>query len=506
MVSLRFTLSALLLAPAVAAAQPAAARRAAETITESEVRRRIEIIAHDSMGGRDTPSRGLDLTAAWVAAEFARIGLKPAGGEFVQRYAINVTEADPDSTFIEFNHPAGARFKLRFGHEVFLQGRPTGQLTRFPMVILGGPIDSTALRPHAIDGRLVVWITDWEGAPPRPMRSYFGLLNRLGAAGLMVVTRGDPAPATGPGLSPSVRLGPPRVEAAPSSGGPFLAMVTDGTITSRLPEAAEQFAALRTSPSMVVQPSDWVADVIARMAPAREMGAPNVAGILEGSDPALRQEYIVISAHMDHVGSRCRGVSAADAICNGADDDASGTVGVVELAEALAQPGARPRRSVLFLTVSAEERGLWGSRIFASDPPVDIKSIVANFNMDMIGRNWPDTIVAIGKSHSDLGPTVDEVAAAHPDLGMKVVDDLWPEENLYGRSDHFNFARRGVPVLFFTSGLHDDYHAVTDSPEKIDAEKEARILRLVFHLTREIGNRAARPKWKKESYDAVVGR
>jgi Zn-dependent M28 family amino/carboxypeptidase len=282
--------------------------------------------------------------------------------------------------------------------------------------------------------------------------------------------------------------------------------VNDAAIVGHLPEAADQFTSLRASPAMVVQPSEWMAAVIARMGRPREVGAPNVAGILEGSDPTLRREYIVISAHMDHVGSRCGGVSAADAICNGADDDASGTAGVVELAEALSQPGARPRRSVIFLTVSAEERGLWGSRIFAASPPVDIKSIVANLNMDMIGRNWPDTIVAIGKSHSDLGLTVDEVAAAHPELGMNVVDDLWPAENLYRRSDHFNFARRGVPVLFFTSGLHEDYHAVTDSPEKIDAEKESRILRLVFHLTQEIGNRTARPKWKKESYDAVVGR
>jgi Zn-dependent M28 family amino/carboxypeptidase len=273
-----------------------------------------------------------------------------------------------------------------------------------------------------------------------------------------------------------------------------------------LPEAAERFAALRASPTMVLSPSEWAATVIARMLPPRELGAPNVAGILKGTDPALRQEFIVISAHMDHVGGRCRGVSAADAICNGADDDASGTAGVVALAAALSQSGARPKRSVIFLTVSAEERGLWGSRIFAASPPVDIESSVANFNMDMIGRNWRDTVVAIGKGHSDLGSTVDEVAAAHPELGMTVVDDLWPRENLYTRSDHFNFARRGVPVLFFTSGLHEDYHAVTDSPEKIDAEKEARILRLVFHLTQEIGNRAARPQWKKESYDAVVGR
>jgi hypothetical protein len=113
-------------------------------------------------------------------------------------------------------------------------------------------------------------------------------------------------------------------------------------------------------------------------------------------------------------------------------------------------------------------------------------------------------VVAIGMQHSDLGASVRAVAAAHPELGLTVIDDPWPEENLYGRSDHYNFAVKGVPVLFFTSGLHADYHAVTDSPDKIDAEKEARILRLIEQLTLEIANRPARPAWNPESYRKIV--
>jgi Zn-dependent M28 family amino/carboxypeptidase len=156
------------------------------------------------------------------------------------------------------------------------------------------------------------------------------------------------------------------------------------------------------------------------------------------------------------------------------------------------------------LGVSGEERGLWGSDYFGANPPVNLKAIVADLNMDMIGRNWKDTIVAIGKVHSELGAMADQVTAANPEIGMKIVDDLWPQENLYFRSDHYNFAKRGVPILFFTSGLHADYHAVSDSPDKIDAEKEARVLKLVYFLGQAVANRPDRPKWKPESYRQIV--
>jgi Zn-dependent M28 family amino/carboxypeptidase len=229
--------------------------------------------------------------------------------------------------------------------------------------------------------------------------------------------------------------------------------------------------------------------------------APNTVGILEGSDSRLKNEYVVFSAHMDHIGIT-RG--QRDSINNGADDDASGTVGVIELAEAFSQPGARPKRSLIFVTVSGEEKGLWGSEYFASNPPVPMKQMVAGINMDMIGRNWPDTIVAIGKEHSDLGATLNRVNAAHPELRMTAIDDRWPEERFYFRSDHYNFARKGVPILFFFNGVHEDYHEVTDSPEKINSEKQARILKLLFYLGQEVANAPKRPEWNPESYKEIV--
>ncbi|MEP7324733.1 MAG: M28 family peptidase [Gemmatimonadota bacterium] len=129
---------------------------------------------------------------------------------------------------------------------------------------------------------------------------------------------------------------------------------------------------------------------------------------------------------------------------------------------------------------------------------------MADLNIDMIGRNWKDTIVAIGMEHSDLGTTLERVAGQHPDLRMTPIHDIWPEEGLYFRSDHYNFAKKGVPILFFTSGLHPDYHEVSDSPDKIDGEKEARLLRLLFFLGEDVANAPARPQWKPESYQEIV--
>lgn len=233
--------------------------------------------------------------------------------------------------------------------------------------------------------------------------------------------------------------------------------------------------------------------------------APNVAAVLTGSDPALRNEYVVFSAHMDHVGV-LEPDASGDSIYNGADDDASGTAAVIEIAEAFAALEEPPPRSTVFLLVSGEERGLHGSRAYADQPPEPVASgrMVANLNMDMVGRNWPDTIVAIGKEHSELGATLERVNAAHPELGMTAIDDLWPEENFYFRSDHFNFARNGVPVLFFFNGTHEDYHRPSDEVELIDAEKGARLARLVFYLGLEIASAPEPPEWNPESRRRIV--
>jgi hypothetical protein len=235
----------------------------------------------------------------------------------------------------------------------------------------------------------------------------------------------------------------------------------------------------------------------------RNVLAPNVVGLLEGADPVLKKQFVVFSAHMDHVG-----IGApvnGDSIYNGADDNASGTTAVLALADAFARSPERPKRSLIFLTVSGEERGLWGSAHFASQPPVPIDSIVAALNIDMIGRNWRDTIVAIGKEHSDLGVSIDRVAREHPELRLSPIDDPWPNEQFYFRSDHYNFARRGVPVLFFFSGVHGDYHEPGDEPRKIDVEKATRVARLLYHFGREVANASAKPVWNRESYRRIVG-
>jgi len=247
-------------------------------------------------------------------------------------------------------------------------------------------------------------------------------------------------------------------------------------------------------------------DVRGRM---QHASAPNTIGILEGSDAALKQEYVLVTAHMDHIGTPSAGEGCtprgADSICNGADDDGSGTVAVIELAQAFASASGRPKRSLVFMTVSGEERGLWGSGYFADHPTVALADVIADLNIDMVGRNAKDTVAVIGREHSNLGGTLDSVAAAHRELNIKPVGDLWPQEGLFFRSDHYNFAKKGVPILFFTTGLHPDYHQVSDSPDKIDAEKEARFARLVFYLGLAVANTAQRPRWNPDSYKRIVG-
>jgi Zn-dependent M28 family amino/carboxypeptidase len=331
--------AALLLFPAVACAQAPATGSRDRLITEALMRSHVNVIADDSMLGRDTPSAGLEKTANYVAAHFKRLGLKPGGDNdtFIQRYPLS-------------------------------PGRSNG----------------TAPSPGTFD---------------------------------------------------------------PNS-------------------------------------------------------APNTVGILPGTDPALRDEYIVISAHMDHVG--VNPASKLDSIWNGADDDASGTAGVLALAEALAADP--PRRSVIFLTVSGEEKGLYGSRWFVENSPVPVTQLVANLNLDMIGRNWMDSIVVIGMQHSTLGATVKNAARSNPAVGLTVSDDLWPQESFFTRSDHYNFARRGVPALFFFNGTHEDYHRPGDSPDKIDAEKAARVVQLVYHTTVAVANAPRRPEWDAESRRKIVER
>lgn len=477
-------------------------RRAAATITEADLRARLWVIAHDSMGGRDTPSPGLDKTAAWIASEFQRFGLKPGGddGTFIQRYPIRRTRVDTVLSTIGVHGPDGAGVNLRFGRDAALIRGPAASGT-WPVMLLGGPVDTLKPAPGEFRGKAVIWHPHAGLGASGLLRSFRHLARGLPA--LVIISLGSDSLMDGFVGRPST----PRLALAGMGGTPYV-LIRESAVLAQVPDAGDTVMGLRASTGFqAIDLPAWNVNLAMTEDVLEEHLVPNTVGILEGSDPALRNEYIVFSAHMDHDGVRPRAANqpaTADTIWNGADDDGSGTVGIVELAEAFSRPGARPRRSMIFLTVSGEEKGLWGSDWFAAHPPVPIGQIVANLNADMIGRNWKDTIVVIGKEHSDLGRTLARVTAAHPEIGMAAIDDLWPEQSFYTRSDHFNFARRGVPVLFFFNGTHEDYHRPSDEVEKIDFEKMTRIVRLMYWLGQDIGNAARRPEWNPESYARFV--
>jgi hypothetical protein len=491
------------LALATTTTATAAQEHAASTITAEDIAARVGRLAHDSMRGRFTPSPELDQAAAYVASEFGRLGLTPAGdaGSFIQWYALDRPVPDTVASFMT----VGAQ-RLAFGRDAIPwvlvnAAEPVTGRT----VLVSGLVPPE--QPLDVAGAVVILAAPTQGVaqPSVRLRPLILAIQRAGPAAIVIAVEAPDA-TWRELLAQRFRtsLGPTWQR----DGGIPSVQVRMGVLAPALAAVGVDLAAARLATGQAdAQAVDLPITVLTRTRAAESARAPNVAALLEGGDPALAAEVVVVSAHMDHVGvtgaGRCRPVGA-DSTCNGADDNASGTVSVLELAEAFAALSPRPRRSILFVTVSGEERGLWGSNYFAEHPPVPIGGMVADLNLDMVGRNWPDTIVAIGREHSDLGATLARVEAAHPELGMTVRDDPWPAERFYYRSDHYHFARRGVPILFFFSGPHEDYHRPSDHPEKIDAEKQARLTRLIFHLALEVANAPQRPAWVPASYETIV--
>ena len=496
----RSTLLLLALTSPLAAQAPnRSLAQAAATITETDVMRRVHIIAHDSMMGRDTPSPGLDMTAQYVADEFRRFGLKPGGdnGTFFQRYQISSSRLDPAGSHVGFMM-SGSHLHAELAKDArYLYGGIPAEEIGGPAVLFAGVYDSTRGVGDLTNKIAMVVVDHRTGALPLEASRLIRAILQAKPKGVLQISNRDSATfATELGRQGNVRR---AIEGTQGPGVPVIE-VHERALGALLRTTGINPAELRVLKTFTSKPVTGLTVMIDLKQTILERGfAPNTIGILEGTDPQLKNEYLVFSAHMDHVGISS---GRADSINNGADDDASGTVGVVELAEAFSQ--ARPKRSIVFITVSGEEKGLWGSQFFAEHPTVPVASMVADLNIDMIGRNWKDTIVAIGREHSDLGTTLNRVNQAHPELGMTAIDDQWPQENFYFRSDHYNFARKGVPILFFFNGVHEDYHRPSDSPDKIDGEKEARILRLLFYLGQDIANAPQRPKWKPESYRQIV--
>ena len=234
----------------------------------------------------------------------------------------------------------------------------------------------------------------------------------------------------------------------------------------------------------------------------------NVVAFVEGSDPLLKNEFVIISAHLDHVGTK-EVAEGEDGIFNGADDDGTGTVSLLEIAEAFQkakEDGNGPRRSVLFLHVTGEEKGLFGSEYYADmEPLVPLENTVADLNIDMIGRYDPergfettDYVYIIGgdlisQDIADWNATVNDVTGTDILLSDRFNSPDDPNQ-FFRRSDHWNFGKHQIPFIFYFTGTHEDYHGVGDSADKIDYDRMARIARLVFGTAWHIANTDARPQ------------
>lgn len=448
------------------------------------MRARITFLASDRLQGRATPSRGLDIAAAYVASEFRRFGLESPLPGYAQRYSLVRTELG-DSWAFSLSR-GSRRATLRYGEDFWglpwAAGSVEGEL-RF----VGSPPSQLSETGESI------WVVELSRRVSA--RGWNRAAVAAGATGLVLTFPEAARPYVGRWLE----SGGTRFELG-DLDAPFPALlVSEAALAAALERLGLELPAKGVADARVAARARLKADL-----GMETLTAPNVIGVVRGGDRRLREEYVVVSAHMDGlgIGSPVEG----DSIYNGADDNASGTAALLEVAEAVAALDEPPKRSILFVALSGEESGLLGSGWFVEHPPVPLDRMVANLNIDMIGRNWEDTIAVIGKPYSSLGALVDSVAVAHPELGLTVVGDIWPDERFFFRSDHYNFARKGVPALFFINGVHEDYHLPSDEVEKIKFEKAARISRLVFEAALAVANAEKPPSWDPRAQAQIVER
>jgi hypothetical protein len=474
---------------------------AVETITAADIRSRIEILANDSMLGRDTPSPGLERAVAYVIAEFHRLGLRPAGdrGTYVQHFGLSRWTVDTAASSLEVS-ARGARATVAFGGDVrVIGGEVSGRPIAGHVILVAGPLRPAAARDPRLRDRIVLLAPDF--ARPLPADLGDRVDEIAGAARAVIILSNRDSTTFSRRIDTSLepRLTPDYRDA---EGEAPVVEVRESALGGVATVSALDLARLRALDSTVVRDlPDLRVDLRIARHYLRRATAPNLVAVLEGRDPDRRGEYVAISAHLDHVGVRS---GRADSIFNGADDNASGVAGLLELAEAFSRQEARPARSLLFLVPSAEEKGLWGSAYWVRHPTVPLGDVVAGLNMDLIGRNWVDSVIVTGPDMSTLGQTIQRVTVRHPELRMAPVADRWPEERIFYRSDHYNLALAGVPVLFFTSGTHTDYHQPSDVADRIDTEKASRLVRYVFYIGAAVANEAERPRWSPGSHEQLL--
>jgi hypothetical protein len=464
------------------------------------------------MRGRETGTPDAMRAARFLIERLQRLGLEPAGDSlFVQHVPMQTEEFGPGTSITV--EEGGRSRPVPIGAEVV------------PLLNLGEGIPPTKL---SADGELV-----FVGyGLTVPGRDDFAGLSLQGK--VVVVVNGAPAGADSARreqLEAQTAISERISKILPQRPAAVIVLLTgkkgielyraylQRTVALRsnapeLPESQRQIPMIMlgvpTKGSSLL-PEGWPADDRAQVLRGRVLHAKvhqvktnivgyNVAAIVRGSDPALNRTMVAYGAHYDHVGvvPAVRG----DSISNGADDDGSGSVALLAIARVMQQAPVKPKRSVLFVWHIGEEKGLLGSSWFTDHPTVPIDSIVAQINADMIGRNADSLIYVVGPQAAPnnqsrrLGAIVDSVnAASSPPFSInREWDSATHPEHIYERSDHFNYAKKGIPIVFFTTGLHDDYHKVSDEVSKIDFAKLARVTRLMVEVGRAVASSPARPR------------
>ncbi len=455
------------LAPALnEGSNPEALERGLDAIRVRDIRADIQFIASDELAGRDTPSAGLRIAARFVRARLDRLGFEPGGedGSFFHRYVLAEQRIDEAATAVDITR-AGERQGLVFGKDYAFSSRGVGELDLTAKVAYAGHGRAQELEDLSLEGAWALVVQD----ESEDWRERQDALRARGAVGILIV--GDPAESEDPigrRLAFSARRargGGLRVEEKsvlyPSM---YLSRAALWTLVG-----SEELPAIGTVLDATLR------DRRARVTDVERHELENVAGLWRGDDPKLKDELLIVSAHYDHVGAR------DGKIYNGADDNGSGTTGLLALAQALAEYGPM-RRSVLLLWVSGEEKGLLGSYAWTKAPglPVELRPVL-DLNIDMIGRNAPDSLL-ITPSHDH--PSYNQLTKLAEEMAPKEgFGPLGSADQYWRRSDHVNFADNlGIPVAFLFSDVHEDYHKPTDTADKIDNDKIRRVTRTVLRM------------------------
>jgi|CXWL01.1.fsa_nt_gi hypothetical protein len=513
-------------------------RKMAEEITASQLSNYLYFVASDAMGGRDTPSYGLDVTAEFIKMNLHRWGFKGAGdnGSFFQKMGLRRDVVDPAATSVKIGGESFA-----YGEDV-ARASGSGNISA-PIVFVGNGwmIKSKNMNPYAnidVKGKLVAVYGEGQlggrGLVPMPAgvtQADLPVAGRgtewadaatyarnNGAAGLLILPskflqENWGAVTANFGRSRMVVDKLASANAAPQGGQPAM------TVLFASPKAANAiFKGEAGNPldgytnSFTVNPSK---NFDFNIATRTEMQwTQNVVAIWEGSDPVLKNEMVAVGAHYDHVGTNPN-ASGEDKIWNGADDDGSGTVAVLSIAEALAKAKSRPKRSILLVWHAGEEKGLWGAEYFNKFPTVNIKNVVAQLNIDMIGRSRKEgdtnpknkdlsgenAIYVIGSEM--MSSTLGAITKGTNDAYLKMTYDLRYDDpkdtnRFFFRSDHYHYAVNGIPITFWFDGVHEDYHQPTDHPDKIDYQKMEKVTRTIFLTMWELTDLKERPKIDKQ--------